>query len=115
MSKNTDPVALGLAGVLAVDAVAGAVPVRPIEAALDRVDCPAGLRPWLAAAKLGAAGALVGGRSDPRTRTLAGFGMIAYFLGAIGFHIRAHDRVANAVPAVGMLAWAVAVVARSRR
>jgi hypothetical protein len=51
----------------------------------------------------------------PALGRLTATAVVAYFLTALGFHVRAKDPVRNYLPAVGMLAWAAGVLGGFRQ
>lgn len=109
MDEGKDRAVLGLAAFQALDALACAVPNRYITDALDNVDCPPVVRQVLPLVKAAAAAGLLLGRRDPRLGRLTTRALQAYFVIAIGLHVREAGRkgvvpaIVHGVPAVGML------------
>lgn len=103
-SRSTiSKVSLGMAAVQAGDAIACGAGAAPIKAALDAVDCPEEVRSVLPAIKLASAVGLAAGAKNPKLGAATCVALIAYFLAAIGFHIKAKD-AKGAPPAIAMLA-----------
>ena len=99
---------VALAGIQIGDGIACAIPAQFITDALDRVNCPAELRPVLPVLKLSSAVGLILGIRSPRMALVTSVALVAYVSFALAAHARAHDRVANAVPAglmLGFSAW----------
>lgn len=118
-SGRSQTLLIGLIGAQAADAAFDAIALYPIAEAtswgdwakkwakqdLDRLSFPERFRfifPIIKTASV--VGLLVGFR----WRTLARFtaqALVAYYILALGFHVRAKDRAFYYVPAVGMLVW----------
>ena len=105
MSALTSPKTYAaLAAFQAADAVACAIPVPPVAKTLDALGIPQDIRWLLPALK---AASVIGLLSVSRIPALARLttGMLTlYFVLAVGAHIRARDRIVNAVPAASFLA-----------
>ncbi len=82
---------------------------------LERIDCPPRVRRLLPFIKAASAAGLLLGRRWPRLGRLTAAALSAYFVCAVGFHIRARDPAWRAVPAVSLLALSVAVAVRGYR
>lgn len=98
-----------LAAIQLADAIFCIRPLRFVAECFDDVGFPR--RYWwvFTPIKLAAAGGLVIGAWVPGVGLAACLGLIAYFLLAIGFHVRARDIGRNLfVNALGMLALSVA-------
>ncbi len=106
---------VGLAAFQLGDAVAVAAKMPYLMRALDRVDCPPAVRTALPVVKAASAVGLVAGTRSPAVARLTSSALIAYFLVALGFHIRSKDSAANALPAVAMLGISVFSLRRSLR
>lgn len=91
------------------DAIACIKPIPFIAASLDAIDCPPTIRRLLPFVKFDSAVGLAIGLWVPVIGAITIAALIAYFLIAIGFHVRARDTVANTAGAVVMLIF-VAVV-----
>jgi hypothetical protein len=100
-SKSTYTV---LAAILAGDAVACAIPIAPIEKALDDVNLSRELRPLLPVVKTAAALGMLSVYRLPALARLTTFMLTVYFVLAIAFHIRAKDYSPGLVTASGFLA-----------
>jgi hypothetical protein len=92
-----------LAAFQAVDAVACAAQVPPIKKSLDAVGCPDNVRRVLPAVKGAAAVGLFSVRWFPGLARLTTAMLTLYFALAVGAHVRARDKVANALPAAALL------------
>ena len=93
-----------LAAFHAVDAVACGAQVAPIKKALDNLGVPGSIRPVLPVVKAAAAVGLLSVTRFPALARLTTAMLTLYFALAVGAHIRAHDKVVNAVPAASLLA-----------
>ena len=100
---------LVLVGFQVLDAVSCAIPTRFITAALDRVDCPQPIRRILPTVKLASAVGLVIGLWVPAIGLLTIAALVAYFVAAIVFHVRARDTLLSTSGAVVMLVAVVVV------
>ena len=110
MSALTSPKTYAALAVFhAVDAVACGVQVAPIKKPLDNLGVPDDIRPVLPVVKAAAA---VGLLSVTRFSALARLTtamlttamLTLYFVLALGAHIRARDKIVNALPAASFLA-----------
>ncbi len=102
----------GLAAFHAVDAVACAVPIAPIKKILDDLGVPEEVRPVLPVAKAAAAVGLLSVTWFPALARLTTAMLTLYFVLAVGAHVRARDKVVNALPAVSFLALFAAMTAK---
>lgn len=105
MSALTSPKTYAALAVFqAADAAACAVPLAPIEKALNGVNFPLEYRWVLVGAKLASAVGLLSARRSPALARLTTAMLALYFTLAVGAHVRAHDKPQNAAPAVLFLA-----------
>jgi hypothetical protein len=105
MSALTPPKTyVALAAFQAGDAVACAIPVAPIAKTLDNLAIPQNIR-WLLPASKAASviGLLAAGRFPALARLTTAM-LTLYFVLAVGAHVRARDRIVNAIPAASFLA-----------
>ena len=93
----------GLAAFQAVDAVACAAQIPPIKKSLDSIGCPENVRRVLPPVKAAAALGLLSVRWFPGLARLTTAMLTLYFTLAVGAHVRARDKVANALPAAAFL------------
>ncbi len=113
MSVLTSPKTYAaLAAFQAGDAVACAIPLPPIKKTLDELGVPAGVRPVLPAAKAAAAVGLLSVSWFPALARLTTAMLTVYFVLAVGAHVRAHDKMVNAVPAASFLALFAVMTAK---
>ncbi|GAB7141960.1 DoxX family protein [Mycobacterium riyadhense] len=104
MSVLTSPKTYAaLAAFQAGDAVACAIPLPPIERSLDTVGLPESLRPVLPVVKSAAAVGLLSVNRFPALARLTTAMLTLYFVLAVAAHIRAKDRLVNAIPAATFL------------
>lgn len=101
-----------LAAILAGDAVACAIPIAPIEKALDDVNLSKELRPLLPVVKSAASVGLLSVYRFPALARLTTFMLTVYFVIAIAFHVRAKDYSPGLVAASGFLALYGAMTVR---
>ena len=101
-----------LAAFHAGDAVACAIPIAPIAKVLDDLGVPENIRPVLPVVKAAAAIGLLSVRWFPGLARLTTAMLTLYFALAVGAHIRAHDKVVNALPAASFLATFAAMTAK---
>jgi len=105
MSALTSPKTYAaLAAFQAGDAVACAVQVAPIRKVLDDLGVPEGIRPVLPVVKAAAAIGLLSVTWFPALARLTTAMLTLYFVLAVGAHVRARDKVVNALPAASFLA-----------
>jgi hypothetical protein len=97
------------------DAVACAIPVDYIRRDLDRIDCPDSIRRALPTIKLASATGLLLGLRWPRLGRLTAISLVAYFLAAIGFHVRAKDPGWRTMPAASLMVASAVVGMRAYR
>jgi hypothetical protein len=95
---------VALAVFQAGDAVACAIPVPYIAKALDNLGVPPGIRWILPVVKAAAAIGLLSVFRFPALARLTTAMLTLYFVLAVGAHIRARDRLVNAIPAASFLA-----------
>jgi hypothetical protein len=76
---------------------------------LDRLRFPERYRSVFPVIKLGAAAGLLVGTRWRGVARLTGAALVAYFVAALGFHVRARDSFPRYVPAFVMLAWSYLV------
>ncbi len=100
-----------LAAFQAGDAIASAK-LDYIQRDLDRIDCPPRIRRLLPFIKAASAVGLVLGRRWPRLGRLTSAALSAYFVCAVGFHVRAKDPLWRSLPAASLLAVSLAVAVR---
>ena len=93
-----------LALLQAGDAAACAVPIAPIEKALNGVNFPLEYRWILVGSKAASVVGLLAVRRNPALARLTTAMLALYFTLAVSTHIRAHDKPQNAAPAVLYLA-----------
>jgi DoxX-like family len=105
MSVLTSPKTYAaLAAFHAADAVACAVQVAPVKKSLDTLGIPDHIRPVFPVVKTAAAIGLLSVTRFPALARLTTAMLTLYFTLAVGAHIRAHDKVVNALPAASFLA-----------
>jgi hypothetical protein len=105
VSALTSPKAYAaLAAFNAVDAVACGVQVAPIKKTLDNLGVPDSVRPVLPVVKAAAAIGLLSVSWFPALARLTTAMLTLYFVFAVGAHVRARDKVVNALPAASFLA-----------
>jgi hypothetical protein len=102
----------GLAAFQAVDAVACAIPIAPIEKSLDTLRVPQDIRWLLPAAKAASVIGLLSAGRVPALARLTTAMLTLYFTLAVGAHLRVRDRVVNALPAASLLATYAALTWR---
>src|SRR6478672_2275638 len=93
-----------LAAFQAGDAVACAIPLPPIAKTLDTLDVPQNIRWVLPASKAASVVGLLAANRIPALARLTTAMLTVYFVLAVGAHVRARDRIVNAVPAASFLA-----------
>jgi DoxX-like family len=94
----------GLAAFQAADAVACAIPLPVIAKTLDALGVPQNVRWVLPASKAASVVGLLSASRIPALARLTTAMLTLYFVLAVGAHVRAHDRIVNAVPAASFLA-----------
>lgn len=85
------------------DAVACAIPLD-IRRDLDNIGCPDSIRRALPSIKAAAVVGLLLGRRWPLIGRVTALSLVAYFLTAIGFHVRAKDPAWKSLPAASLMA-----------
>jgi hypothetical protein len=104
VSGLTSPKAYAaLAAFQAGDAVACAIPVRPIANTLDNLGVPHNIRWVLPASKAASVIGLLSASRVPALARLTTAMLTLYFALAVGAHLRARDKVVNMVPAASFL------------
>ena len=103
---------VALAAFQAGDAVACAIPVAPIAKTLDDLGVPENVRPVMPVVKAAAAIGLLSVRWFPGLARLTTAMLTLYFVVAVGAHIRARDKVVNALPAASLLATFAAMTVK---
>jgi hypothetical protein len=93
-----------LAAFQAGDAVACAIPVAPIAKLLDNLGIPQNIRWLLPASKAASVIGLLSAGRFPALARLTTAMLTLYFVLAVGAHVRARDRIVNAIPAASFLA-----------
>ncbi|OHT87768.1 DoxX family protein [Mycobacteroides saopaulense] len=93
-----------LAAMQAADAAVCIGPIGPVKASLEKVGLPQRIWWVLPVVKSASAVGLAGGIRWPALGRLTAFMLTVYFTLAVGAHLRAHDKMVNAVPAASMLA-----------
>ena len=101
-----------LAAFNAVDAVACGVQLAPIKKTLDNLGVPDNIRPVLPVVKAAAAVGLLSVTRFPALARLTTAMLTLYFVLAMGAHIRARDKVVNALPAASFLATFAAMTVK---
>jgi hypothetical protein len=105
MSALTSPKTYAaLAAFQAGDALACAIPLSPIAKTLDNLGIPQDIRWILPASKAASVIGLLSASRIPALARLTTAMLTLYFALAVGAHLRAHDRIVNAVPAASFLA-----------
>lgn len=93
------------------DAVACAIPLEYIRRDLENIECPEAVQRALPVIKASSAAGLLLGRRWPALGRLTAWALVAYFIAAVSFHVRAKDPAWKSVPA-GSLVVTSAVFAR---
>ena len=105
MSALTSPKTyVALAAFQAADAVACAIPITLIAKTLDSLGIPQEIRWLLPASKAASVIGLLSVSRIPALARLTTAMLTLYFVLAVGAHIRARDRIVNALPASSFLA-----------
>lgn len=105
MSALTSPKTYAALGAFhAVDAVACGIQIAPIKKVLDDVGVPDEIRPVLPVVKAAAAVGLLSVTRFPALARLTTAMLTLYFALAVGAHVRARDKIVNALPAAAFLA-----------
>jgi len=113
MSALTSPKTYAaLAAFQAGDAVACAIPLSPIVKTLDNLHVPQDIRWLLPASKAASVIGLLSASRIPALARLTTAMLTLYFALAVGAHLRAHDRIVNAVPAASFLATYAVLTAK---
>ncbi|MBV9516443.1 MAG: DoxX family protein [Mycobacteriaceae bacterium] len=106
---------LVLAAFQAGDAVACAIPLPIIKKILDDLGVPPDVRWVLPVSKAAAAIGLLSVVRFPGLARLTTAMLTVYFVLAVGAHIRARDRIVNAIPAAAFLVTYATMTARGPR
>jgi hypothetical protein len=85
------------------DAVACAIPLDYIRRDLENIGCPESIQRALPYIKAASAVGLLLGWRWPKLGRVTSVSLMAYFLTAIGFHVRARDPVWKAMPAASLM------------
>jgi hypothetical protein len=113
MSALTSPKTYAaLAALQAGDAVACAIPLAPIAKTLDNLGIPQDIRWLLPASKAASVIGLLSASRIPALARLTTAMLTLYFALAVGAHLRARDRIVNAVPAASFLATYAVLTAK---
>jgi DoxX-like family len=113
MSALTSPKTYAaLAAFQAVDAFGCAIPLSPITKTLDNLGIPQDIRWLLPASKAASVIGLLSASRIPALARLTTAMLTLYFALAVGAHLRAHDRIVNAVPAASFLATYAVLTAK---
>ena len=102
----------GLIAFQVLDALVNVVPNEWMRKDLEHLRVPNEARFVFASVKAASAAGLLAGIRRPAVGKLTARALIAYFVLAVGAHIRIKDRPVRYLPAVSMLGWAV-IAARS--
>jgi hypothetical protein len=92
--------------------VACAIPLPPTEKSLDTLGVPEIVRPVLPVVKVASAIGLLSVGWFPALARLTTAMLTLYFVLAVGAHIRARDKVVNALPAASFLATFAVMTAK---
>src|SRR6478672_7024417 len=93
--------AVGLAASQLLDAIGSElIPRHQLDAHLDRLGVPSGLRPALPVIKVAGSAGLVVGIKFPRLGALTAACLVGYYTAAVAFHARADDHPVVWLPAV---------------
>jgi len=103
---------VALAAFQAGDAVACAIPLPVLAKILDDLGIPPGIRWVIPVAKTAAAVGLLSVFRFPGLARLTTAMLTVYFVLAVGAHIRARDRIVNAIPAAAFLLTFAAMTAK---
>lgn len=101
-----------LAAFQAADAVGCAIPIPPVAKSLDALGVPLRIRWMLPTSKAASAIGLLAAGRIPALARLTTAMLTVYFVLAVGAHVRARDRLVNAVPAASLLATYAILTAR---
>jgi DoxX-like family len=106
-SGSSSRVVSGLAGALVVSVLYDSVPNQWFDAEFENLRLPRWFRPLFVIAKTSAVTGLLIGLRSSRLGRLTTHALVAYFVLAIGAHVRVKDEPVRYVPAVAMLVWSV--------
>jgi len=93
-----------LSAMQAGDAVACAIPLKPLADSLDSLGVPERIRWIFPVVKAAAAIGLLSVNRFPWLARLTTAMLTLYFVLAVGAHVRVHDSVVNTIPAAGFVA-----------
>ncbi|GBE65516.1 hypothetical protein MFM001_19780 [Mycobacterium sp. MFM001] len=96
---------------MAVTGVPKLLQLSVVRASAEHLGVSAGLDRIIGVAEVAAAAALLVGIAFPALSILTGAAVCLLMFGAVGYHIKAEDKAARALPAVLTAAAAIAVVA----
>jgi uncharacterized membrane protein YiaA len=94
---------------LVADSIACAIPLKQIKEDLDRVGCPPRLQRLLPVIKLAAAAGLFIGLWVTGLGLVTSICLVAYFICAVGFHVRIKDTLAKTAPAAALVLVCAAI------
>ena len=97
------------------DALACAIPLDYIRRDLDNIGCPEPVRRAIPPIKAASAAGLLLGRRWPLLGRITSVALVAYFLTAIGFHVRAKDPAWRSLPAGSLMVTSGVFAARAFR
>ena len=92
-----------------LDAIACIGPIPYIRRSLDQIDCPEQIRKLLPFVKIDSAAGLTIGLWVPWVGAATIVALIAYFLVAIWFHVRARDTIRNSIGAPIVMGFVIIV------
>jgi hypothetical protein len=95
----------GLAGSLLLSVLYDAIPNRWFEEEFEHLRLPRCFRFLFIGAKSSAVAGLLVGLGSPKMGRLTARALMAYFVLALGAHLRAGDRPIRYIPAASVLAW----------
>jgi DoxX-like family len=104
---SSNKVVFGLAGSLVFSVLYDSVPNQWFEVEFEQLRLPRWFRPLFVLAKTSAVTGLLIGLRSSRLGRLTAHALVAYFVLAIGAHVRVKDKPVRYVPAVAMLVWSV--------
>lgn len=109
---NSPKTYAALATFQAADAVACAIPLPIIAKILHALGVPQNIRWLLPASKAASVVGLLSASRIPALARLTTAMLTLYFVLAVGAHVRARDRVVNAIPAASFLATYVVLTVK---
>lgn len=108
--RSSKGLVFGLAGSLLLSVLYDAVPNRWFDEEFEHLRLPQWFRFLFIGAKSSAVAGLLAGLGSPKLGRLTARALIAYFVLALGAHLRAGDRPIRYVPAASMLTWSALAV-----